>query len=179
MRIRPATAADMDAVRAIYAAEVLHGTASFELQPPDADAMRARYRKLADAGYPYLVATLDGDAAVAGYAYAGPWRARPAYRFTVEDSVYTAADARRRGVADALLSALIDAARRADFRRMVAVITLDADRDPPSRRLHRKHGFTDVGILSRVGRKHGRDLDTLLMQRALTDSAGRDYHHAP
>lgn len=165
MHIRPATDADMDAVCAIYAAEVRHGTASFELRPPAADAMRARWRELTAAGHPYLVA--ESEAEVVGYAYAGPWRARPAYRLTVEDSVYTAATARRRGVADALLGALIQAAAQKNFRRMVAIITLDADRDPPSRRLHRKHGFTDVGTLSQVGRKHGRDLDTLLMQRAL------------
>jgi len=165
MHIRPATDADMDAVCAIYALEVRHGTASFELQPPDAEAMRARRRELVKAGYPYLVAEVD--AGVVGYAYAGPWRARPAYRSTVEDSVYTAAAMRRRGVADALLGALIKAAARKNFRRMIAIITLDADRDPPSRRLHRKHGFTEVGTLSQVGRKHGRNLDTLLMQRAL------------
>ncbi len=165
MHVRPATDADMDAVCAIYAAEVRHGTASFELQPPDAEAMRARRRELTKAGYPYLVAEVDAE--VVGYAYAGPWRARPAYRFTVEDSVYTAAAMRRRGVADALLGALIQAAAQKNFRRMIAIITLDADRDPPSRRLHRKHGFTEAGTLSHVGRKHGRNLDTLLMQRAL------------
>jgi len=172
MRIRPATDADMCAVAAIYADEVQHGSASFELQPPSAEVMRARRRELAGAGYPYLVAAADADDAVLGYAYAGPWRARPAYRFTVEDSVYIAPESRRQGVADALLGALIAAAARADFRRMVAVITLADERDPPSRRLHRKHGFTDVGILTQVGHKHGRDLDTLLMQRALADATG-------
>ena len=105
MLIRPAEPRDIPAITRIYAHAVLHGTASFELEPPDEAEIARRYGALIDGGFPYLVAELDG--AIAGYAYAGPYRARPAYRFTVEDSIYIAPDMQRRGVGRALLDRLL------------------------------------------------------------------------
>src|SRR3954469_12807065 len=103
--IRPATPADIAAITRIYAHAVRHGTASFELEPPDEAEMTRRQRALLDGGYPYLVAEIDGS--VAGYTYAGPYRTRPAYRYTVENSVYIAPEAHRRGIGRALLDRLI------------------------------------------------------------------------
>ena len=105
LTIRPATAADIPAITAIYDQAVSHGTASFELEPPDAAEMARRRQALVDAGFPYLVAEADG--AVAGYAYAGPYRPRPAYRWSVEDSVYVAPSLHRRGIGAALLARLV------------------------------------------------------------------------
>ncbi len=119
-------------------------------------------------GYPYLAAEIDG--AFAGYAYAGPYRARPAYRLTIEDSVYIAPDKHRRGVGRALLAALIEAAERCGFRQMIAVIG-DSGNQAGSIGLHEAAGFRHVGILQDVGFKHGRWLDSVLMQRALGTGA--------
>src|ERR1700692_3108109 len=102
--IRAATAADITAITAIYDHAVRHGTASFELEPPDAAEMARRWQALVAAGYPYVVAEADG--VVAGYAYAGPYRPRPAYRWSVEDSVYVAPAMQRRGIGTALLARL-------------------------------------------------------------------------
>jgi phosphinothricin acetyltransferase len=166
--IRPALAADIPAIAAIYAHAVLHGTASFELDPPDAPEMTRRQAALVDGGYPYLVAERDG--VLLGYAYAGPYRPRPAYRSTVEDSVYVSPSAQGQGVGRALLGALIDACERSDFRLMVAVIG-DAE-SRASIRLHESLGFSSVGALEPVGYKHGRWLATVLMQRVLGPGAG-------
>ncbi len=114
--------------------------------------------------FPYLVAEIDGM--LAGYAYAGPYRSRPAYRLTVEDSVYIAPDTHRRGIGRALLAALIEAAQARGFRQMIAVIG-DSTRQAASIGLHEALGFRHVGILKHVGFKHGRWLDSVLMQRAL------------
>jgi phosphinothricin acetyltransferase len=111
--VRPATRADVPAIARIYAHAVEHGTASFELSAPDEAEMTRRFNKLTTNGFPYLVAVVDG--AVVGYAYAGPYRARPAYRFTVENSVYVAHDSHRRGVGKALLQALIEDCTEKDF----------------------------------------------------------------
>src|SRR6202035_3634842 len=111
--IRPATPADIPAITRIYAHAVQHGTASFELEPPDEAEMTRRQKALLDGDFPYLVAISDG--AVLGYAYAGPYRARPAYRFSVENSVYVAADAHRRGVGRALMDRLIAEAAARGF----------------------------------------------------------------
>jgi L-amino acid N-acyltransferase YncA len=161
--IRPAAPHDIVAVTRIYAEAVRHGTASFEIEPPDEAEMARRQRALLDGGYPYLVAELDG--AVAGYAYAAAYRARPAYRWSVEDSVYIAAHAHRRGLARALLTRLIGESEQRAFRQMIAVI--GDSQQTASIELHRALGFTPVGTLASVGFKHGRWLDTVLMQRPL------------
>jgi L-amino acid N-acyltransferase YncA len=165
--IRPAAAADIGAIAGIYAHAVRFGTASFELEPPDEAEMAQRQRAIVDAGYPYLVAEIDG--AVLGYAYAGPYRARPAYRRSVENSIYVAPEAQRRGIGRALLDALIAEAERRGFRQMIAVIGDSAQL--ASIELHRAAGFRLIGTLEAVGFKHGRWLDTVLMQRTLGPGA--------
>ena len=162
--IRPAKTADIPAITRIYAHAVEHGTASFELTPPDETEMARRMRDLMGKGFPYLVAEIDG--VLAGYAYAGPFRSRPAYRLTVENSVYIAPDTHRRGIGRALLSALIEAAQANGFRQMIAVIG-DSTKQAASIGLHEALGFRHVGILEHVGFKHGRWLDSVLMQREL------------
>jgi phosphinothricin acetyltransferase len=161
--IRAATPADIPAITRIYAHAVRHGTASFELEPPNEAEMSRRMRALADGGFPYLVAEID--AAIAGYAYAGPYRARPAYRFSVENSVYVAPEAHRRGVGRVLLNALIGECETRGYRLMIAVIGDSAQ--TPSIELHRAAGFKLVGAFEGVGYKFNRWLDTVLMQRPL------------
>jgi L-amino acid N-acyltransferase YncA len=163
LTIRPATNADFPVITRIYAHAVEQGTASFELEPPSEAEMERRIKALIDSGFPYLVADLDG--ALSGYAYAGPYRARPGYRFTVEDSVYIAAEAQGRGVGHALLQALIEAAEARGYRQMIAVIG-DSEQTA-SVRLHATLGFAFIGTFSNVGFKFGRWLDTVLMQRPL------------
>jgi phosphinothricin acetyltransferase len=165
--IRPATPADIAAITRIYAEAVRHGTASFELEPPDEAEMARRFRSLLDGGYPYQVAEIGGT--VVGYAYAGPYRPRPAYRFSVEDSVYIDPGAQRRGIGRALLSRLIEAAERRGYRQMIAVIGDSAQ--TASIELHRGLGFHLVGTIENVGFKFDRWLDTVLMQRALGPGA--------
>jgi L-amino acid N-acyltransferase YncA len=161
--IRPARAEDIPAITRIYGHAVRHGTASFELEPPDEAEMLRRQQALLDGNYPYLVAELNG--AVAGYAYAGPYRSRPAYRFSVEDSVYIATDMHRRGVGHALLQRLMAEAEARGFRQMIAVIGDSAQ--TASIALHERAGFRPVGTLRSVGFKFDRWLDTVLMQRGL------------
>src|SRR5437868_6892673 len=115
--LRVATPADIPAITRIYAHAVKHGTASFEIEPPDEPEMTRRQRALFDGGYPYLVAELDG--AIAGYAYAGVYRTRPAYRFSVEDSIYIDPAVHRRGIGRALLDQLILACEARGFRQMI------------------------------------------------------------
>jgi L-amino acid N-acyltransferase YncA len=165
--IRPAEPHDIVPITRIYADAVRSGTATFEIDPPDQPEMARRYHALCDGGFPYLVAERAG--AVAGYAYAGPYRPRPAYRWTVEDSIYMAEDAQRRGIGGALLQRLIDEAAARGFRQMVAVIGDSAQ--APSIALHRARGFQLVGTHAAVGFKLGRWLDTVLMQRALGPGA--------
>jgi phosphinothricin acetyltransferase len=164
LHIRAATRADIPAITAIYADAVMHGTASFELEPPDEAEMADRQEALIGSGYPYLTAELDG--ALAGYAYAAAYRTRPAYRWTVEDSIYVAPKMRRRGVGRALLEQLIAASAQAGFRQMIAVIG-DSTVQGPSIGLHAALGFRIVGTLDAVGFKHDRWLDTVFMQRPL------------
>lgn len=163
--IRSSVGIDLAAIAAIYAAAVLHGTASFELEPPSEEEMRRRRAALIGAGYPYLVAERDGT--ILGYAYAGAYRTRPAYRATVEDSIYVALGSQGQGVGRALLNALIAACEAQDFRQMIAVIGDSASAASIS--LHRSCGFAHAGVLQGVGYKHGRWLDSVLMQRSLGD----------
>ena len=163
IRVRDARDADMEAVRAIYAHRVLHGFGSFEEEPPLLDEMMARRAAVLAAGLPWLVAEIDG--VVAGYAYAGPFRARAAYRYTVENSVYVAEDFARRGVGAALLADLIARCEAGPWRQMLAVIG-DSD-NHGSVGLHRAHGFSHLGTMKAVGYKHGRWVDVVMMQRPL------------
>jgi phosphinothricin acetyltransferase len=168
--IRPAKMADIPAISRIYAHAVRTGTASFELEPPDEAEMSRRMQALLDGKFPYFVAEIDG--AVAGYAYASLYRTRPAYRFTVEDSVYVAPQAHRRGVGKALLEKLIEAATALGYRQMIAVIG-DSEQ-AASIGVHRACGFTPAGNLKSIGWKFGRWLDTPFMQRALGAGATTD-----
>jgi L-amino acid N-acyltransferase YncA len=161
--IRPATLADIPAIAAIYAHAVEYGTATFEIEPPGEQEMADRFRTLAGGGFPFLVAESDG--AVRGYAYAGPYRARIAYRYTVENSVYVAPDCHRQGIGRALVEELLSQAGSLGFRQMIAVIG-DSDQIA-SIALHRAAGFQMVGTFAAVGFKFGRWLDTVLMQRPL------------
>jgi len=163
MPIRPAQPRDLAVITAIYDDAVRHGTASFELDPPDQAEMARRYESLRAGGYPYLVAELEGD--IVGYAYAGPYRARPAYRWSIEDSIYVARQAQRRGIGRALLARLVAEAEAGGFRQMLAVIGDSANTG--SVELHRVAGFRLVGTFENVGFKFGRWLDTVLMQREL------------
>ena len=165
--IRQPRDADIPAITAIYAHHVETGTASFETEAPDPTEMRRRRRALLEGGYPYFVAELDCE--VRGYAYAGPYRTRPAYRHTVENSVYVDSTMQRCGIGTALLGALVQACADRGFRQMVAVIGDSSH--AASIRLHRAAGFAMVGTLGNVGYKHGRWLDSVLMQRALGDGA--------
>lgn len=166
--IREALASDIAAVTAIYRPAVLAGTATFEIDPPDETEMRARFHAITDAGHPYLVAEQAG--AVLGYAYASSFRSRPAYRFTVEDSIYLAAPAQRRGVGRMLLYELVRRCEAQGFRQMVAVIGDSANTG--SIALHSALGFAMCGTLPATGFKLGRWVDTVLMQRSLGDGAG-------
>jgi L-amino acid N-acyltransferase YncA len=168
LTIRPATPADIPAFTAIYAHSVRTGTASFELDPPDEAEMARRQAALFAGGFPYLAAT-DAAGAILGYAYAGPYRLRPAYRFSVEDSIYIAPDQHRRGIGKALLSALVVASETAGFRQMIAVIGDSAN--VPSVELHRAAGFHLIGTFAACGFKFGRWLDSVFMQRRLGDGA--------
>lgn len=161
--IRPATAADVAAITAIYRPAVLQGTASFEVEPPGEEEMLRRFKAIADAGYPYFVAELDGR--IAGYAYASPYRTRPGYRFSVENSVYIAPDAQGKGIGRLLLASLIRACRERGFRLMVAVIGDSANF--ASITLHRRAGFAFCGTIHSVGYKFGRWLDSVIMQLPL------------
>ena len=160
---RPATSVDIPAITAIYAEQVLYGTATFELTPPDEAEMAERMRGLLDGGHPYIVAEREGR--VVGYAYAGPYRPRPAYRHTVEDSIYLATDVRGQGIGGLLLRVLIEETTKLGFRQMIAVI--GDSQNMPSIRVHHAAGFQMTGTLTAVGHKFGRWLDTVMMQRAL------------
>lgn len=166
--IRPATVADLDSVTDIYADAVTQGTASYELEPPSRTEMGVRFDTLIAGGFPYLVAEKDGT--VLGYAYAGAFRPRPAYRFIVEDSVYVAPEAKGQGVGLKLMQSLIEAVTTAGFRQIIAVIG-DGRPDSASVRLHEKLGFRHSGRLEGSGYKHGRWLDTVFMQLSLNGGA--------
>src|SRR3954452_9079947 len=179
--IRPTTEADLPAITAIYQQAVREGTATFELEPPDLAEMTRRYRTLIhggdpyfrpnrdrrDARYPYFVAILDGR--VAGYAYAGAYRPRPAYRFTVENSIYLEPSFPRRGFGALLLERMIVECEARGFRQMIPVIGDSANAG--SIGVHTKGGFKMIGTHPSVGLKFGRWLDTVMMQRDLGEGA--------
>ncbi len=153
----------MPAIAGIYRGYVLHGLASFEVEPPAAAELDARRLAIQEAGLPYFVAELDGT--LAGYAYAARYRTRVAYRYTVEDSIYVSPDCGRRGVGLALLNATVDRCTALGYRQMLAVIGDSANQ--ASIRLHERAGFRRVGALPSVGFKLGRWVDAVLMQRPL------------
>jgi L-amino acid N-acyltransferase YncA len=161
--LRDAAATDFDRIAAIYEHHVRTGFGTFDEVAPSASDMRARFRETTARGLPYLVAEAGG--AILGYAYAAPYRPRSAYRFTVEDSIYVAPEAQRRGIATRLVSLLIDRCALAGMRQLVAVIGDSAN--AASIGLHEKCGFREVGVLRDVGFKAGRSVDTVIMQRAL------------
>ena len=141
---------------------MLHGTASYDLEPPPAEFHRGKIRRIMAAGWPFLVAELDGE--LAGYAYVTQFRDREAYRFTAEDSIYVHPERVRRGVGKALLQALLDRSAAYGFRTLIAVI---GGAEPASMTLHGQHGFREAGRLTAVGLKFGRWLDSVYMQREL------------
>jgi phosphinothricin acetyltransferase len=167
MMVRDARDHDMAAVQAIYAHHVLHGTASFEEEPPPLAEMLRRRADVLACGLPYLVAELGGT--IAGYSYATPYRARSAYRFTIENSVYVDQTRHRAGIGRALLTELIARCERGEWRQMIAII--GGSGHAASIGLHAAFGFRHVGTLEAVGLKFGRWHDTVFMQRALGPDA--------
>jgi phosphinothricin acetyltransferase len=163
MQIRPATPADVAVITAIYGHHVLHGTGTFEEDPPSIDDMAGRLDKVLSRGWPWLVAEKDG--AVIGYAYTAQFRDRAAYRFAGEDSIYIHPDHMGAGVGRALLDALMEASAAAGFKRLFAVIGDSANLG--SIRLHERADFTHAGQLDAAGFKFGRYLDVVFMQRGI------------
>jgi phosphinothricin acetyltransferase len=161
--VRDASETDMGAVQAIYAHYAQGSLATFEETAPPLEDMLSRRRASLEIGLPYLAAEADGE--VVGFAYAAPYRTRPAYRFTVEDSVYVAEAMRGHGVGSALLGALIERCEQGPWRQMLAVIGDSANAG--SIRLHRRLGFESAGVLKSVGFKFGRWVDTPILQRPL------------
>jgi len=175
LEIRPAAAADLPFITEIYEHAVRYGTATFELIPTDLAEMTRRFGVLMDGGFPYLVAALEGR--VIGYAYAGAYRPRPAYRFTVENSVYLEPAIHRRGIGLQLLRRLIAESEARGYRQMIAVIGDSANAG--SIGVHAICGFQMIGTHPNVGFKFGRWLDTVMMQRALGGGAGTVPADAP
>ena len=159
--LRDAADGDLAAITALYAREVEGGTASFETSPPSLGEMTQRFAAVRRHGLPWLVAEIDGR--FAGYAYASPFRPRPAYRYGVEVSIYVEDHARRRGVGRALLEALIARTRAMGLRHMIGAVS-DSGTSAASIALHRALGFRDAGVYRQVGWKFGRWLDVTLMQ---------------
>lgn len=168
--IRPRTDADMGAITAIYAHHVLHGASSWELTPPDVIEMTKRAQALQQAGFPYLVAEVEGR--IVGYTYAGAYRPRPAYRYTVEHSIYIDDAQRRGGVGRALMESIIGSCTALGFRQMIAII--GDSQNLQSIAFHEKMGFRHAGRVESIGFKFGRWMDQILMQRALGDGAASD-----
>jgi len=169
--LRDAQPGDLPAIQAIYAHHVVHGRASFEETPPSPDEMHLRFAEVRRKGMPYLVAVRGGE--VVGYAYASSYRARTAYRYAVEDSIYLDHRHVGGGLGQALLAALIERCERGPWRQMVAVVACTAEGEGAgSLALHERKGFRTVGRLEAVGFKHGQWIDTVLMQRPLNAGAG-------
>lgn len=169
--VRDCSSADMIEIQKIYSFYVLNGVSTFEEVPPTLDELSKRRNKIVSSGLPYLAASLEDE--VVGYAYASPYRTRPAYRYAVEDSVYVRSDVHSKGIGKALLSALISRCEAGDWRQMIAIIG-DSE-NAASIRLHRLLGFEQIGTLGAVGFKLGRWVDTVLMQRSL----GQGDHALP
>lgn len=167
-RVRDTTPEDIADVQAIYAYYVRHGTASFELDPPDVSTMVKRFQYLKESGFPHRV-LIDENGMVGGYAYASAYRPRPAYQWTVESTVYVHPDHQRKGYGRALLTDLIPICEAAGFRQMIAVI--GGSDHVASIELHRAFGFEVAGALKAVGYKQGRWLDSVIMQRAIGPGA--------
>ncbi len=161
--IRPSADADLPAITAIYGHHVLHGTGTFETEPPTLPDMATRRADVLAKGLPYLVAERDGK--VVGFAYCNWFKPRPAYRFSAEDSVYVAHDSHAKGQGGALLAELALAAERAGVRKLIAVI--GDSNNKGSVGVHRSAGFTDVGVLKSCGWKFGRWLDVVMMEKSL------------
>jgi L-amino acid N-acyltransferase YncA len=178
IEIRPATADDLPRITEIYADAVRNGTSSYELEPPSLAEMTTRFNTITTGGYPYIVAATGG--AVLGYAYASAFRPRPAYRFIVENSVYVAPEAKGKGIGKALMLALIGECERLGFRQILAVIG-DGSPGSLSVKLHERLGFRLAGRLEATGYKHGRWLDTALMQLSINGggSAAPDPESVP
>ena len=162
-QMRPLELKDVEQVAAIYAHYVASGVATFDEIAPDVGAWSAKAGTIVARGFPFLVVEVDDE--IAGFGYATLWRTRPAYRHTVEDTIYVAPDRLRQGMGGMLLGDIIEGCREAGVEQVIAVIA-DTD-DPASEALHRSAGFVEVGRLKRVGFKHGRWIDTLLMQLGL------------
>ena len=167
LAIRPAVPTDLERITDIYRHHVLTGTATFELVPPAAEEMAGRLAAVRGKGFPWLTAEIDGH--VVGYAYAAMFRPRPAYAWTVEDSIYLDPAATGRGIGRRLLVELIRQCEALGLRRMIAVIGDSAN--TASIALHRSLGFEDAGVQRAVGLKFGRWLDTVMMQRDLGEGA--------
>ena len=175
-KVRSAKLGDLEAITNIYAHAVVHGTASYEYDPPSLAEMTARYNALVEAGFPYLVAVLEdggGDGGLFGYAYAGPFRTRPAYRFTAEDSIYIAPGSQGQGIGRLLLTELVARCEALGFRQMIAVIG-DGEVNQPSVKLHETMGFLHSGRIVGSGFKHGRWCDTVLMQLTMNGGVESD-----
>jgi phosphinothricin acetyltransferase len=164
MDMRDVQESDAEAIAAIYGHHVLHGTASYDLEPPPAEFHHDKIRRIQAAGWPFIVAEADGG--VAGYAYVTQFRDRAAYRFTAEDSIYVHHDAMRRGIGKALLDELLERSAAFGFRTIIAVI---GGAEPASIALHAKCGFREAGRLHAVGWKHERWLDSVYLQIELGD----------
>lgn len=177
-QIRSSREADISAITEIYAHYVLNSAATFETDPPDKDEMARRRQDVLKRNLPFLVAEVDST--VAAYAYAVPYRARAAYRFTVEDSIYVQRDYLGKGIGRSLLGALIAACEKVSCRQMIAVI--GGQDNAASVRLHETFGFRRVGVLQAAGFKLGAWADTLIMQRALgagNSTVPDDTHVSP
>jgi phosphinothricin acetyltransferase len=170
MHIRPATLIDVPDMTTIYEHAVLHGTGSYELEPPDAAELGRRFSHFTSHGFPWLVAEEDGMAL--GYAYASPFRTRPGYRWLIEDSVYVAPEAKGKGVGKALLQRLLEECGKLGFHQMVAVIG-DGQGNRGSVALHESLGFRHCGKIDGSGFKLGRWVDTVFMQYELNGGAQR------
>jgi len=165
--IRNAEADDFEDIARIYGDEVLHGFATFETEQPSAEVLSERWQSLASKGFPYLVATNDNT--VVGYTYAGPYRTRISYRYSIESSIYVAKDVRGQGIGKQLMVALLDRCEQGPWRQMIAIV--GDSRNKGSIALHESLGFRVLGTIEAVGFKHNQWVDTVFTQRALGEGS--------